>query len=141
MSDPLPELQALVRAARARHPHADYPPALRCQVLAWAGARFREGWSQDRIVSALGMPASTFSRWKDAGTPRPSSASSAAVDTPTPPPAGPPPTFRAVELLPSERPAAASRPVARTWALHSPRGYRVDGLDLDDLTALLGRLG
>jgi hypothetical protein len=132
MLDPLlEELQAEIHQARQRTPRADYTPALQQKAMDWARARFREGWSHDRVASALGVASSTLSRWK--------------TRTPTTP--GKESSFRAVEVVTSEvevvraAPLDAPQATAPRLTLLSPAGYRVEGLDLDGLAVLLGRLG
>lgn len=137
MLDPLPDLQTQIREARARTPRADYPPALRRKVMAWARDRARQGWSQGQIAASLGLPGSTISRWK--GRPAVGAAKLEADDTPPPLP-DPSPSFRPVTVVTPTVPLLGESAPAGL-ILHTPTGYRVEGLDLDGLVAVLGRLG
>lgn len=141
MPDPLPELQTQIRQARAASARADYPPALRRRAMAWARDRARQGWSHGRIAAELGLPDSTLSRWKgekekETGRPPGKADPSAVLATRALEPA----TFRPVEVVVAPAATVGEPPLARL-TLHTPAGYRVEGLDLDGLIALLGRLG
>lgn len=122
MSPPPADLVLQLTAARSRQPRAVYPDALRDQTLAWVRARTREGCSQGAIARALGLPQTTLSRWTSGSNP----------ETPEPTLPASEPAFRPVQCIGVSNPGLT---------LHTPNGYRVEGLDLPALAELLGRLG
>ena len=90
--------------------------SLREDVLAYVRARLAERSSQTMIASELGVTQTSVSRWSRAMR------SSALV---------------AVQIV--DAPRAAS--TASSISIVSPRGLRVEGLDLDAVCALLTRFG
>lgn len=89
------------------------PQATRERVLAYARQERGRGQSWDAIAQALGLSSSGLQRWwkADAGSTR----------------------LRRVKLVAAAAPAGAV-------AVVSPRGYRIEGLSLDQAMSVLVRL-
>ncbi len=113
--------QLLAEIARNRPPHnsAGYPAGLRERVGARLIARHAEGLSWKMLGAELGISRTTARKW--ARRVAESSAERA--------------TFLPVALV-SPVPVSAACPV-----LFTPRGYRVEGLDPEQLLQVLERLG
>ena len=92
---------------------------LRERCERYAAARSAAGISQKMIASELGVSAMSVQRWQRAKPAKPASTAMVRV--------------RVVAPRPTE---VASRPVITT-----PRGLRVEGLDLDAVCTLITRLG
>ena len=104
--------------ARGKAPRAvRYPAAFRAAAVALAGPRLARGGSIARVGRDLGLPIQSLGRWL-----RP------------PPPAAP---LRPVAVTPA-REAAPPPPVG--LVLLTPQGHRVEGLDRDELIAVLRAL-
>ncbi|MHB0968705.1 MAG: transposase [Thermoanaerobaculia bacterium] len=102
----------LARQSRRRE-RRRYPAALRNEAVGYARARRTEGATHVEIAGELGVQVRTLCNWmRGRGA------------------------FRAVEIV--ERPAALNTPA---WVVTTPRGLRVDGLDLETLAALIARVG
>jgi hypothetical protein len=93
---------------------------LRDRVLAYATACCDDGESQCRVAARLGLVQATLSRW---------------IREATPSDAG----FRQVAIVPSR--SGQDRPHAVPLRLVTPRGFIVEGLDLELLVSLLRIVG
>jgi hypothetical protein len=92
-----------------------YPAALRDRISSWARRELERGRSLRTIAGALALHRETLRSWvADA-------ASSSAA------------------LVPVE--VVSEHQVARSFAVVSPTGFRIEGLTLDDVAALVARLG
>jgi len=120
----LESVTALLIAHRPRASSLGYPEVVRRRVGEYVAARRSDGARVNELARELGISHTSVSRW-----------SAAEVG---------PLQFVAVEVEPEVVAAPPSVLAERSGSvptLISPRGYRVEGLDLDALTALLGRLG
>jgi hypothetical protein len=89
-----------------------YAPELKSQAIAWAKAERRAGAGWKKMAEAIGVHATTLRDWcKDGSETR----------------------MRRVQVVSAKAP--------RTWSVVSPTGYKIEGLTLDEATALLGKLG
>ena len=97
---------------------------LRRRVVAYARACIEHGESHRGIARRLGLAQPTLSRWIRDG-------------------AGYHGDFHAVAIVPSGRPAGApvAGPAPRELRLVTPRGFVVEGLDIERLASLLQVLG
>jgi hypothetical protein len=110
-------LRAQVAALGVRHRGARIPPRLRAEIIAHARAWRAAGAPMRTIAAALGGAPESIRRWTQ----------------PTPPvPAG----LIPVQVV-ADRPAGGATPLT----LVSPRGFRVEGLGLADVGALLVAVG
>jgi transposase-like protein len=101
--------------ARSKVPRAiRYPAAFRAAAVALAGPRLERGGSIARVARDLGLPVQSLGRWV-----RPSM---------------PAPPLRPVAVTPERE--AAPRPAAGLVLL-TAQGHRVEGLDRDELIAVL----
>lgn len=128
----LESVRALLVTSRPASWNLGYPPAVRDRVAAYATARRAAGTGMSAIAAELGVSRHSVVSWSK-------------------PPAGEPPRG----LVPVEVTSEASMPAQRARlasmqlgadraalpVLVSPRGFRVEGLGLDALGALLERLG
>lgn len=118
MTETLEVMRALLGANRPRTWNLGYPAAVRERVRAWVARRRAEGATPSAIAAELGLSRHSVLVWSkpDAGTPA---------------------------LVPVEVVAEPSAPPTTPAAvvLVSPRGYRVEGLDVAAIGALLERLG
>lgn len=107
------DLRRAIRRQQTTRSHkgARYPAELRRQVVEYVKAQRSEGRPIRAIAAALGLPVNTLTRWSTKATPG---------------------RVRRVEVV---GPSPASSVV-----LISPRGHRVEGLDLPSLALLLERL-
>lgn len=112
----LESMRALLKANRPRSWNLGYPPAVRTRVRAYVAARRAAGGTPTSIATELGLSRQSVMGWTAAEP-------GAAVFVP-------------VEVVLDPRPAAPPALV-----LVSPRGYRVEGLDVAAIGALLERLG
>ncbi len=87
------------------------PAGVRTEVAAAVRRAHETGASYSAIASALGLKLPTLLRWRDA--------------------------HGASKLVAVRVPVSAS---ASAFAVHGPRGVRIEGLSLDDVAALLSRL-
>ena len=101
-----------------------YPPALRVRAGRWAVAARSRGLTQQEVAAELGMPWQTLRRW------------TAQLKRPHHPL---PPNLEPLPVL-IEDPEAEAVAVAHTFVLVTPKGHRVEGLDLDQLATLLEAL-
>ena len=111
------ESKVLAKELR-KHPRGRgkrYPKDLEARVRACIATRRARGDSFERIATDLGMIYETVRRWSTPRKPTPSAA-----------------------LVPV---TVLDAPSAHGATLVSPAGYRVEGLDLHDLAALLRALG
>jgi transposase-like protein len=113
-------LRGQLAAVGARHQGARIPPRLRAEIIAHARAWRAAGASMRTIAAALGVAPESIRRW----TQQMQSASTA------------PPALVPVRVVAARTPA-----VPAPLALVSPRGFRVEGLGLADVRALLAALG
>jgi hypothetical protein len=109
-------LRGQLAAVGARYRGARIPPQLRAELIAHARARRAAGASMRTIAVALGVAPESIRRW----TRVPAARSTALVP---------------VQVVP-EHSVARAAPLT----LVSPRGFRVEGLGLAEVGALLGAL-
>lgn len=119
MPESLEGLRALIEANRPRCKRDGYPPEVRVRVLAYSRSRRAAGQSLAEVAAALGVSRNTLASW----TARPLASDRTLVPV--------------VITPPSHR----SEPASAGLSVVSPRGYRVEGLDLAGAAALLERLG
>jgi hypothetical protein len=98
-----------------RRGHSAYTEAQRRSILAQAAELRSKGLNTGRVALEVGVAPQTLTKWEDM-------AATTGVAT-----------FRAVEVV---VPAPIPTPV-----LVSPNGFRIEGLSLDGLAALLRELG
>lgn len=103
-------MRRALATAERSGPGRAFPGEVRARAIAYVDRRRSDGATDEQIARELGIPAMTFRRWVGSR--------SAA--------------FRAVAVIEE----AASAPLV----VHGPRGLRVEGLDLDHLVELWGRL-
>lgn len=123
MSESLETMRALVKAHRPRTWNLGYPDAVRTRVGAYVASRRAAGVTPTAIADELGLSRQSVVGWSRS--------------EPTAP------ALLPVEVV-ADADAGVSAPVALNPAvvvLVSPRGYRVEGLDLVAVGALLERLG
>jgi transposase-like protein len=101
-----------------------YPKELRDAVQAYIRARHAQGVRIGDVCRELELALGTASRWLRG-----------AAEQPTEAGAG---MFRAVVLAPVRSPRTM---IAGALSLSSPRGYRAEGLELEQLLCLLRELG
>jgi transposase-like protein len=111
-------LRGQVLAAGPRYRGARLAPPLRAELIAYACAQRATGVSMQAIAAALGVAPESVRRW----TQRSAGAARGALVP--------------VHVVPE--PPRASR---TALTLVSPRGFRVEGLDLADVGTLLAALG
>lgn len=114
-------LRADLRCSRSSGSGDGYPPALRERVGRWVLAQQATGARLSALAQQVGVSATSLRVWA-----------------------------RAVDGCPGARPAEFLPVVVRSGAgaaapaggpeLHTPQGYRVSGLGLDELVAVLRRL-
>lgn len=123
-TDFLPRIEALSTQARAQYvTTSSYPPDFKDLVVAYARSRRCAGDSWASIAQPLPVSSTAVRRWCDASP----SAASGLVPV------------RVVDDDPSPPPSRA--PCDGLLVLTSPRGFRLDGLTLEQAALLLGRLG
>jgi hypothetical protein len=110
----LADLRRLLHQHRPRRARDGYPAAVRRRVAEVARGLVADGWTTHRVAGRLGLAATTLARWLGDDD------SDRAAFVPV--------------VVRAEAPAAL-RPV-----LVTPGGYRVEGLDVEQLAALLPRL-
>lgn len=131
--EPLESVRSLLNSHRARALSEGYPAEVRSRVGAYAAARRADGHRVSAIALDLGISTTSISKW-----------ASAVVRLP-------PLQLVRVEVVPDVLPAPAllapialRAPVASAGCspvLVSPRGFRVEGLDVESLCTLLQRVG
>jgi transposase-like protein len=102
---------------------ARYPQELRAEAVSLARAAVEGGESLGSVAAELGVAAGTLTRWLEA------------------PPAS---SWRAVEVVAEPEPLAECPAESSSRAglvLITSRGHRLEGLSLDEATALLEALG
>jgi transposase-like protein len=104
----------------AQHTERGYPVEFRQRAVVLGDHLSERGWTQQRIVEALGISRPTLRRWRQEHK---ADDEASVVE----------PTLRPVEVV---LPAASPRAVSVT----SPGGWRVEGLRLDQVVELLGRV-
>lgn len=112
----LEQLAETVRAHRPTPSNQPFPEWLRREVVDGARPLLEQGHSLQVVAEAIGISSTSLYRWR-----------------------------RDLEVSPSFRPVVVkpeqSLDEQATFEVRSPKGYVVAGLDLDDVAALLGRLG
>jgi hypothetical protein len=111
------ELRDLRRELSAveRGPGKRYPAALRVRISSWARREVERGRSLRTIADALALHRETLRSWLADAAPS------------------------AAALVPVE--VVSDHDAAGSFTVISPAGFRVEGLALDDVAALLARLG
>lgn len=108
----------LERQSRRRE-RRRYPAALRREAIAYAREQRDEGVSILRIAGALGLRVGTLRNWLGRRSPVAQAA------------------FQRVELVAARAVSTPAQPLVVT----TPRGLRIEGLDLDTLARLIARIG
>jgi hypothetical protein len=131
--EPLESVRSLLKSHRARAASEGYPAEVRARVGRYAAARRADGDRVSAIALDLGISTTSITKW------------ASAVVRP------PPLQLVPVEVVPDVLVAPTIlAPVTRrvptgsavcSPTLVSPRGFRVEGLDVEALYTLLGRLG
>ena len=116
----IPTASALLTRTRPRRSRDGYPAHVRAQLAALASAELAAGSSLSATSRRLGLAGSTLSRWL-AAEPEPR------------------PAFVPVVFSESPAPSPAPSPTS-PLAVVTPAGFRVEGLDLDGVVAVLRRL-
>lgn len=125
----VPQARKLVSRTRPTSNQAGYPASVRSEIVALARPLLAQGETANSVASDIGLAGSTVRSWLK----------SAAVTGPAFVPvvvAEPDPGFAAA---PSPPPAPPT-PGPTGLTLISPRGFRLEGLDLDGAVAALLRL-
>ena len=122
-------IRALVVTSRPQFASAGFPAEVRERVKTYVQDGWRRGLQTEVIAREIGLSRTTVREW---------------VGTPT----GPVTPFLRVELAADAVAVAAAAPLghppapaATTCVLLSPKGFRVEGLTVDAIAALLERLG
>ena len=123
-----PTLRADLAAHYAAHPGEAYPDHLRQRAVRCALALRAAGATWEKVATQVGVSGTTLQHWSKLMDAPATFVPVVVTDH------GPSATSVAVA-------AAAKRPTPRTFCLVSPRGFRVDGLELGDVTQILGQLG
>ena len=108
--------RAAIAALGQRGRTSRIPDAVRAQILAYARRERAVGRSWHRIAGAVGVSVGSLTNWSRMPAP-------------------------ACRLVPVAVTARAPESVAPRLVVVSPGGYRVEGLDLSTVTALLRALG
>ena len=103
------------RSERSRRP--EYPDSLRQKIVALARERRESGAGVHRIAQSLGLSPNTLYAWLREGKTTPG--------------------LRAVDVVATRRRASTPR---STPTLITPRGFRIEGLGVQDLVTLLRAL-
>lgn len=111
---------AHLRRLAAEHVGRGYPREFRKRAVALAARLAEQGWTQRRIIDALGVSRPTLRRWLKMDGDDASSASSA-------------PGLRPVQI-------AASTVVGQKLSVASPGGWRIEGLGLGEVVELMEAL-
>lgn len=131
--EPLESVRSLLKSHRARASSQGYPAEVRKRVVAYAAARRAAGGRVCEVAQELGISSTSITNWVGAVTPPPLlqfvpvEAVPDVVDAPA--------------LMPPIMPRLPVAPAVGSPTLVSPRGFRVEGLDVESLCTLLGRLG
>lgn len=110
------EVHARVARWRARSRTQRYPQELKEAVVEYGRRRLEEGASTYRVSAEVGVPQATVERWLEV-------ASSKALVP--------------VRIKPDEPPRALPAPSDSVAVIVTPRGWRVEGLRVADIAALL----
>lgn len=145
----LESIRSLVIESRPRTANAGYAPTVRDRVVAYVRARSAVGVGASAIAEELGLSRHSVIAWAKLtgherlqGAGRGTAGGLAASQSQ--------PQFLQVHVVADPVAAAmplgpvlvpGPTPVLRSHVLVSPRGYRVEGLDVDDLGRLLASLG
>lgn len=117
----------ILHVARDGEPHGRrYPSPLRAAVVDHTRCRLDRGESVSAVADSLGLSGQTLSYWLRSG--------------PTGAPPRATPAMRPVSVVPADDTADQSLPPGRP-VLVTPRGLRIEGLDVDALVELVQRLG
>lgn len=122
--DTATDVRALVHAKRPKAWAQGYPVAVRDRVCAYVAERRAVGATAGMVASELGLSRHSVVAWTKARQTRG--------------------RLRPVEVVADPEPATGVAPVALAPSfpvLISPKGYRVEGLDVDALAALLAVVG
>lgn len=103
-------MRQALASAERGGPGRAFPREVRARAMTYVDRRRSDGATDQQIARELGIAAMTFRRWVGSRTA----------------------AFRAVAVV-DESPSAP-------LVVHGPRGLRVEGLDLDHLVELWGRL-
>ena len=125
-SEALREARRALQGLGARGRTARVPPRVRRAVLAYVDAARDEGQAWWGIAEALGLSESALRRWRADDDGRDGVA------------------LLPVEVIADEAPVVAAWPtrgIGGALTLVSPSGYRVEGLGVEQLAALLARIG
>jgi hypothetical protein len=115
-------LRALLAAKRPRSWNLGYPEGVRARVRAYASRRLASGSTVNKISEELGLSRTSVRSWMAA-------------------PAAAAGGMRRVEVVPEATPAPIATDVGSGLVLVSPRGYRVEGLDVWAAARLLLAVG
>ena len=133
--EPLESVRSLLKSHRARASSEGYPAEVRSRVGSYAAARRADGHRVSAIALDLGISTTSITKWASAVIrPPPLQLQLVPVEVV--------PDVLAAPALPApitQRASAASASCSPT--LVSPRGFRVEGLDVESICTLLGRLG
>lgn len=118
-----PDLQAefaRLRRLAEQYTERGYPQEFRRRALALETQLTEQGWTQQRLVDALGISRPTLRRWREKYGDQTESKTE----------------------KPQLRPVEISAPVAvdTTFRVVSPEGWRIEGLGLAEVVELMGRL-
>jgi transposase-like protein len=111
---------ARLRRLAEQHTERGYPQEFRRRALALEAQLTEQGWTQQRLVDALGISRPTLRRWREKYGVLAESKTEK-------------PQLRPVEMSP----AVATQTTVR---IVSPEGWRIEGLRLDEVAELMGRL-
>ena len=131
----LKSIRALLLASRPKSWNLGYPQTCRDRVAAYADARRAAGVGIDGIASELGVSRHSVVAWSRSIPVAEASLQLVPVELVAEPPALERPPRRSFLNVVAD---SAGRPAG---VLVSPRGFRVEGLGLEALGALLERLG
>lgn len=129
----IPRARALLTRTRPAHPSAGYPVAVRDEVVALTQHLLAQGRTTHSVARDLGLHGSTLRGWLEAAA----VAGSAFVPVMVEEAVSVDRSAQATAPCPAQVPPAG-RPAGLT--LVSPRGFRLEGLDLDSALIALQRL-
>lgn len=145
----LEEFRKEVSRIKQSQPGTKYPAVLRAFALRYAEKRQAAGVAQSQVVQELGISEPTLLKWRRDVPPQ--VLRQVALASAPSPQAAPEPEARPTQGgsaqpgVPAEEPerqsAAVSPPGGGTVALVSPRGYRLEGLLLEQGLWLMRELG
>jgi transposase-like protein len=109
-----------------RSPSRRYPPEVKARIVEWVRAQRKAGIGRVEVCESLSISWQTLAQWlRDVD---------AAEEAPVGEPLQP---VRVVEKPPR---AVSARREARALTLRTPQGFVIEGLDVEDVAALLRRL-